>query len=173
MKKHVILVSFLSVFLIFCSCENEPYEGPLNFPESNEDNEIPDDFQNTFSAKLNGEEFVDNQIYTLLSVDSQDNDFLAITGSENNYHSIILYLPYEIDAGTYYFDPETIVNVPNLNVTYSNLADLLTSGIGNGSITIDEHDILNRYIKGTFECAVNSDDGTVQYITEGRFDIVY
>lgn len=133
MTKRKIIVSIVVFFVFIWSCENEPYEGELFFPDSNENPTIPDDFENAFYAKLNGQEFLDQNIYTTVSVVPGDHDFIAITWSENNYHSIILYLPSDISVGTYYYDPETIVTIPNLNVTYSNLADLLQSGIGNGS----------------------------------------
>lgn len=173
MKRSKIIASLLLLFLGIWSCDNEPYEGELYFPETNDIPTIPIDFENTFYAELNGEEFKDQNIYSIVSEGPEDSDFIAITGSENNYHSIILYLPLNIAVGTYYYSPETIVNIPNLNVTYSNLADLLLSGIGNGSITITEHNQNNQRISGNFECHVNSSDGSIQYITAGRFDVLY
>ncbi len=173
MKKSKVIISFLFLFVGICSCDNEPYEGELFFPESNDIPVIPDDFENDFYAELNGEEFMDQNIYITVSEGSGYNDFIAITGSENNYHSIILYLPSNISSGTYYYNTQTIVDVPNLNVTYSNLANLLESGIGDGSITITEHNLTNQRISGNFECVVNSDNGSIQTITAGSFDVVY
>ncbi len=163
----------LTVLAIVCSCGNEPYDGELFIVESDDNPDIIDDFKNSFYAKLNGQEFIVHQIYTTLSTDPIDSNFIAITGSENNYHSIILYLPSDITVGTYYYNPQTIITVPNLNVTYSNLANLLESGIGEGYIVILEHDIANQHIKGRFECVVNSENGSIQHITEGNFDVVY
>ena len=158
-------------------CENEPYDGPLNVemiddgPDDNPD--IPDDFENSFAATLNGQAFIVNNIYILNSTDAQNNNFIAITGAENNYHSIILYLPTDIAVGTYTYSPETIVAVPNLNVTYSNLADLQQSGIGNGHIIITEHNTAAHRINGTFACTVNAQNGNTQHITQGSFDVIY
>lgn len=173
MNNLKIIVSIFVFCMLFGSCDNEPYEGGLFFPETNEDTNIPEDFENAFYAKLNGQEFMDQNIYTIVTEGPGENDFIAITGSENNYHSIIVYLPSNIAVGTYFYSPETIVAVPNLNVTYSNLADLLQSGIGDGSVTIIEHNVTDQYIKGTFECVVNAQNGTIQSITEGSFEIVY
>lgn len=173
MKKRILIVSILVLCVFIWSCDNEPYEGELFFPVSNENPTIPEDFENAFYAKLNGLEFLDQNIYTTVSEGPGDHEFIAITGSENNYHSIILYLPSNISVGTYYYDTETIVTVPNLNVTYSNLADLNQSGIGVGSVSIIEHDLANHYIKGNFECVVNAQNGSIHYITEGSFEIVY
>ncbi len=158
---------------IISSCDNEPFDGDLFVPTLNENPDIPEDFQNTFSAKLNGTEFSVHQIYTTQYDGPDDSDFIAITGSQNNYHSIILYLPSDILAGTYYYSPESIVSIPNLNVTYSNLADLMQSGIGDGHITIEDHDILNHHIRGSFGCEVNSQSGFLHYITEGYFNVIY
>ena len=173
MNKRTIIVSILFLFVFALSCDNEPYEGELFFPVSNENPTIPDDFENAFYAQLNGNEFLDQNIYTIVSEGPGDHDFIAITGSENYYHSIILYLPSNISVGTYNYAPETIITVPNLNVTYSNLADLNQSGIGDGSITITEHNLSNHYIKGSFECVVNGQNGSIHYITDGSFEIVY
>jgi|GEM_PF-3786670 len=83
----------------------------------------PADVENAFFVPLNNEEFNVQNIYTVNTTDNDDNNFIAITGSENNYHSIIVHLPSNIAAGTCFYSPQTIVNVPNLNITYSNLAD--------------------------------------------------
>lgn len=173
MKKVAHLILFFSVSIFIGSCDNEPYEGDLYFPESNENPNIPEDFQNTFHAQLNGQDFNEQHIYTIYTEGEATSDFIAITGSENNYHSIIVYLPSTISPGIYYFDPQSVISVPNLNITYSNLQNLLESGIGDGVIYIDEHDILSHYIKGRFECVVNSQNGSIQNITEGSFEVVY
>ena len=175
MKRALVLVTILT-FCMSLSCDNEPYEGPFpqsDLPGFDNSSTIPDDFENIFFAKLNGLDFNVQNIYTINSIDIDENDFIAITGSENNYHSIILYLPSDISIGTYYCSPQTILPVPNLNVTYSNLADLVQSGIGDGQIIIESHDIAEHYIKGNFQCDVNSQNGNVQYITEGRFEVIY
>ncbi len=155
------------------SCENEPYEGNIYVPEETDNTYIPEDFENSFFAKLNGTDFNVHQIYTTYSVEQDDDNFIAITGSENNYHAIIIYVPANISVGTYQYDTQTVVTVPNLNITYSNLSNLLESGIGNGTLTIDVHDIDNHYIKGNFECVVTSENGSINDITEGTFEVVY
>lgn len=173
MKKVSVFISFFVALVLVSSCANEPFEGDLFIPASNENPDILENFQNTFSAKLNGSEFSVHQIYTMQSDGPDDSDFIAITGSQNNYHSIILYLPSGILTGNYYYSPESIVSIPNLNVTYSNLADLMQSGIGDGHITIEDHDILNRQILGSFACEVNAQSGSLHYITEGYFNVIY
>ena len=172
-----LFLLMLCLCFSFLSCDNEPYEGEFPTIDSVDTNfddlDIPEDFENYFYAKLDGEEFVDQIIYTVVSTDINDSNFLAITGSINNYHSIIIYLPLEITAGTYDYDLESILTIPNLNVTYSNFDNLLESGIGDGSLTVESHDHLNRYIKGNFECVVNSENGTTHTIEDGDFEIVY
>lgn len=170
-KMPFFLVLF--VMLVGYSCDNEPYDGPLTSQQIIENPEIPDDFENSFFARLNNTQFTVNDIYLTVSEGVDGNNFIAITGAENNYHSIIVYLPSNITVGTYQYSPQTIVTAPNLNITYSNLANLLQSGIGNGSISITEHNLENNRIKGTFECIVNSENGSVQYITDGSFEIIY
>ncbi|MEZ4802736.1 MAG: hypothetical protein R2797_08170 [Gelidibacter sp.] len=171
--KKIALLSFLSILTLFLSCDNEPYEGGIYVPDANENNDIPDDFQNSFSAKLNGVDFIDEQIYTTISEGQGNSDFIAITGTRDTYLSIIIYIPSDISVGNYYYDLDTILDEPNLNVTYSNLDNLLESGTGEGSITIVEHTVSNHHIKGTFECVVNSQNGSVNRITEGHFNVVY
>jgi len=171
-KPCVLLSMFILGFI--CSCENEPYEGLIFIQDTPEiDFDIPDDFENSFYSKLNDEEFMVQNIYTVLSNDTDNGSFIAITGSQNNYHSIIVYMPSDIATGTFYYNAETIIDNPNLNVTYSNLADLLESGTGDGLLTISEHDTVNRYIKGSFNCVVYSGNNSIQTITDGRFEVIY
>lgn len=163
----------LSLMIFVISCDNEPYEGEIYLAESDVDPLIPEDFQNVFAAELNGQAFNVGNIYTTYSEDLDAGDFIAITGSESFYHSIILYLPSDISSGTYTFDSQSVLTNPNLNITYSNLQNLLESGIGDGVMTIEVHDLDNHYIKGNFECTINSQNGEIIEITEGRFEVVY
>lgn len=173
MLKVAFIMPILSLMILMFSCDNEPYEGEIPLAESDIDPVIPEDFQNVFVADLNGQTFDVGNIYTTYSEDLDAGDFIAITGSESFYHSIILYLPSDITAGTYNFDSQSVLNNPNLNITYSNLQNLLESGIGDGVITIQEHNVTNHYMKGHFECTISSQNGTINEITEGRFEVVY
>ena len=163
----------LSLKILMFSCDNEPYEGEIYMAESDMDPVIPEDFQNVFTAELNGQAFNVGNIYTTYSEDIDAGNFIAITGSESFYHSIILYLPSDISSGTYTFDSQSVLTNPNLNITYSNLQNLLESGIGDGVMTTEVHDVDNHYIKGDFECAINSQNSEISEITEGCFEVVY
>ncbi|MEO6348449.1 MAG: hypothetical protein ABIO60_11135 [Aquaticitalea sp.] len=135
--------------------------------------QIPEDFKNMFNAQLEGQVFVVQHIYTTKSLDANNANFMAITASKTDYQSIIIYLPFDIVIGTYLYCSSSVLTIPNLNITYSNLEDVLESGIGNGEITITERNIFTHHIKGTFQCVVNSQNGSIHLISYGSFDVVY
>lgn len=122
---------------------------------------------NTFFAKVDGEEFVEDSINgAALSLPGMST--ISITATKNSLETIGLTFDADIEPGDYSFSGlSTPLAQYNLSFTDSNL--------GEGTFTITSHDKENKRIIGTFLFTASPlFGGTQSYeITEGSFDVTY
>lgn len=120
----------------------------------------------SFFAKVNGVEFVDNDIFTVESGSGTQN-FISIAALNAADEEITVSVNSSLAVGTY---PITGATNSNVNVIYA----LPTSDFGTraatGNVTISEK--TSTRIKGTFTATVTIDAVNYQ-ITEGAFDVEY
>lgn len=123
---------------------------------------------NSFSAKLDGTVFTPVYIDALNSGGN-----LNIIGRRGTVETIALSVPNTITAGTYTLD--SFLGNYKAGYIKNNNAD--GSGIFSvevGSVTISNHDIINKKIAGTFKFTSNSFLVTETHnITEGVFSVSY
>lgn len=120
----------------------------------------------SFFAKVNGLEFVDNDIFTAES-SSGTQEFISISAMNAADEEITVSVNSSLAVGTY---PLNATPNNNVNVVYT----LPTSDFGTrasiGNVTISEK--TSTRIKGTFTATVTI-EGVAYRITEGAFDVEY
>jgi hypothetical protein len=127
---------------------------------------IPTTSTNSFSAKLNGTNFVP----TILFVQKINlTNSIAIVANRGGNEAISINFPSDVKQGTYDFDPfGTYVGQYTANSTDGGFA--ATSG----TITISSHDITNKRVIGTFNFTATSFTlPTTHQISQGSFNIKY
>jgi hypothetical protein len=141
---------------------NVPYE-----------NEFPPNEDNSFYAKVDGEEFVENSVNGALTTLS-DYSSIAITAVKNNLETIGITIPLSLSTpGTY--TNFSAIPVQDVIVGQYNLSSTEFYSSQSGSITITLHDTDANRIEGTFNfVAVPYPSGGTGYeITEGSFGVTY
>ncbi len=136
---------------------NVPYTGTL----------VSSDDNNTFFAKVDGEEFVEDAINGTYT-DLAGMTTIAVVATKNNLETMSVTLPGDVIPGTYDFASLSIPNAQyNLGSTDINS--------GTGTVTITTHDAVNKKLIGTFQftAAPLGGTGTSYEITEGSFDVTY
>lgn len=175
-----------SVVITSINTTNKTISGTFHFKgywsDFDDDSVAPKDFTNgvftnlpytstnptgdSFFAKVNGVEFVDNDIFTVESSSGTQN-FISIAALNAAEEEITVSVNSSLAVGTY---PINGAPNSNVNVIYA----LPTSDFGTraatGNITISEKTATR--IKGTFTAKVTI-DATDYQITEGAFDVEY
>jgi hypothetical protein len=121
--------------------------------------------KNTFSAKLDGTNFVTTSVTAI-----QGSGKIMIGGTKGSYENIFIAIPSTIKTGTYSvgsgFD---YVLRYSKDATPSNMFDA-----SKGTIVILSHDTAKKTISGTFTASLVTYPSTVKHeITEGAFNISY
>jgi hypothetical protein len=127
---------------------------------------------NTFFAKLDGVEFVEDAANATLST-FLGQQILTINGFKNNGESLSISIDGNITPGTYSFDG--IGNFTNIGqYVGDNPSDVYNA---NGTFTIISHDTTNNTISGTFSFTAEQfpqGPGSVNIdVTEGAFSVTY
>ncbi|MBP6557460.1 MAG: hypothetical protein KA213_03785 [Flavobacterium sp.] len=138
-----------------------------NIPYESDTTPVTDD---TFSAKFDGVDFVEDQIdvVQILFNESPFNPVeISIVGSNNvTDNNIGIRIPYSISVGTYNFNQDTV------NFGGSSVMDDLLYVAQTGTVTIISKTATR--IKGTFSYAgYNFTTDTTKQITAGTFDVEY
>ena len=138
-----------------------PYSTTVLPPNSNS--------KNSFFAKVNGVEFVEDGIQAVsLSLPGFSN--ISITATKNNLQTISLNLNSDIVVGDYTFSSVT----PPLGQYNLSLTDANASQEEGSKLTITVHDRAKKRIVGTFKFTASPLFGGKSYeITEGSFDVTY
>lgn len=131
--------------------------------------ELPNNSENSFFAKVDGEEFVDDTIQaTEASIPGLSS--IGIVARKNNGETMSITLDSDISAGNYNF---STFSIPSAQY---NLSSTLVNS-GDGTLTISQHNISEKFIVGTFAFTTNpapGSTGTQTYdITEGSFSVSY
>ncbi|MFN4027070.1 MULTISPECIES: DUF6252 family protein [Flavobacterium] len=138
-----------------------------NIPYESDSTPVTDD---TFSAKFDGVDFVEDQI-DVVQILANESPFapvaISIVGSQNaNDDNVGLRIPYSIAVGTYSFDTNTA------NFGGSSIQDGLLYVAQSGTVTIISKTATR--IKGTFSYeAYNFTTNTTKQVTAGTFDVEY
>ncbi len=124
---------------------------------------------NTFFAKVDGVEFVEDGIGGALLSFPGTPSIITISATKNSFETISISVSSNITSGTYdfsTFDPP--MGQYNLSLTEGTVSD-------SGVLTITSHDIANKRIVGTFSFKASPLIGTGNSyeITEGSFDVTY
>ncbi|PSG88565.1 DUF6252 family protein [Aurantibacter aestuarii] len=127
---------------------------------------------NTFFAKLDGVEFVEDAANAILS-NFSGQQILTINGFKNNGESLSLSIDGDIAPGTYSFD-----GFGNFTNTGQYVGDDPSEVYNaNGTFTIISHDTTNNTISGTFSFIAEEFPqvpGSVNIdVTEGAFSVTY
>ncbi len=142
---------------------NIPYEDSLD--------SIPT--ENTFFAKVDGEEFVEDVVFGN-AISLAGFNSIGISATKNSAETIGFSLDASITEGTYNF--VSIASSPSDTIGLYN-ASTTETYTANGTITITTHDVANKRIVATFEFTAEPATGGgatgTHEITEGAFDIVY
>lgn len=124
---------------------------------------------NSFSARINGTPWTPESITGVSNA-----GILGVTGIGNNpAQSMILFLPEDVQAGTYNLMP-----FGNYDAQYQTGtgANIKINTVIDGMVTVDSHDRSAKNIKGNFSfnaSEVGSLMPTTTSITEGVFDVNY
>ncbi|GAB1858313.1 hypothetical protein MHTCC0001_31500 [Flavobacteriaceae bacterium MHTCC 0001] len=128
---------------------------------------LPGSGENSFFAKIDGEEFVEDGVNgAFISLAGQTT--ISISATKNNLQTIGLTFPGDIVPGDYSFSG---LGVPIAQYNRS----LTDSNVGEGTFTITSHDTTNKRIVGTFQFTASPviTTGPEYEITEGSFDVTY
>lgn len=126
---------------------------------------------NTFFAKIDGEEFLEDSIEGVqLQLAGISN--IGLNATKNSGETISISLLADIAVGDYTFDGfGNLTNIIQYNLGGTN------THIGSGTFSISMHDLANKRIVGTFECdaapSIGSSSTQTFSITEGFFDVTY
>lgn len=132
------------------------------------DSLVSGDSENTFFAKIDGEEFIEDAI-SGMAVSLSGTTTININATKNSIETIGLTFDIDITPGDYSFgDLSTPLAYYNPSFT--------ESFTGEGTFTIISHDKANKRIIGSFaftgtSFVVGSDE--TREITEGSFDVTY
>lgn len=121
--------------------------------------------KNTFSAKLDGSNFVPTSVTAISGMGK-----IMITGQKGSYENIFIAIPNTIKTVTYSVGSgfDYVVRYSK-DATPSNMFDA-----SKGSIIILSHDTAKKTISGTFTASLVTYPSTVQHeVTEGAFSISY
>ena len=168
--------------------DNQTLSGTFSFVGTNPDPEVPTvaltngvfsnvsfgaglvtgDASNMFSANVDGVAFNQESVNaTLLELAGLSN--ISIVATKSNMETIGITVESNIVPGDYElggFSPP----LAQYNVSFTN------SNLGEGTLTVTQHDTANRRIAGTFSFSATSilpGDNPVFEITEGSFDVSY
>lgn len=125
----------------------------------------PTPTSNTFSAKLDGVDFIPTNIFTLLQ-----SGRISISARKGSVETIGISLPSTIKEGTY------TVESYGLDYIFQYSKDMTATGnfTGEGSVVISSHDTAKKIIKGTFKTKYTSLFATATYnVTDGAFSVSY
>lgn len=122
--------------------------------------------EDTFYAKVNGQEFVDVDIFTAITSTS-DVELISVAGHDAGGNSITVSVRSNIAPGTYEI---TGSNSDLVQMFYEREADEFWERCLNGTVTVVERTATQ--IKCTFSGIV-TDGETAYSITEGAFDVEY
>lgn len=122
--------------------------------------------ENSFFAKVDGQEFVDVQIVPGIN----NFGWVGLLARDAQNEEIFIGVNYNILPGTYNFDPEPL---GQRNFDYS--PSFQDFHYGDGTITILVHNTETNFLMGTFSCtAVSENNAVTTYeITEGEFCVTY
>jgi hypothetical protein len=115
----------------------------------------------TFYAKVDGAEFVDTFIQTVISGTGSD-ELINIDATDANLNSILLVIDSELSAGTYQISNGLVLGL----CTFDDVDFEST----NGTIVIQSKSATR--IKGTFNFEISDGTNTKQ-VTQGAFDVEY
>jgi hypothetical protein len=134
--------------------------------------ELPNNNENEFFAKVNGDEFVEDSIEATKAT-LAGNTNITLTATKNSFETIGITIPFSnSDAGTYNFS-----SIPSQNVYVAqyNVSQTEFYVASSGSITITSHDTATKKITGTFYFTAQPQVGSTPTfeITEGSFNVTY
>ncbi|WP_269222825.1 DUF6252 family protein [Flavobacterium sp. IMCC34518] len=125
----------------------------------------PTPTSNTFSAKLDGVDFVPTNIFAILQ-----SGRISISARKGSVETLGISLPSTIKQGTY------AVDAYGMDYIFQYSKDMTATGnfTGAGSVVITSHDTAKRIIKGTFTTKYTSLFATATYtVTDGAFSVSY
>jgi len=125
----------------------------------------PTPTSNTFSAKLDGVDFISTNIFATLQ-----SSRISISARKGSVETIGISLPSTIKAGTY------TVEAYGMDYVFLYNKDMTPTGsfTGAGSVVITSHDTAKKIIKGTFTTKHTSLFATTTYnVTNGAFSVSY
>jgi hypothetical protein len=120
---------------------------------------------NTFSAKLDGVDFIPTNIFALLQ-----SGRISISARKGSVETIGISLPSTIKEGTY------TVEAYGMDYIFQYSKDMTATGnfTGEGSVVISSHNTAKKIIKGTFKTKFTSLFATATYnVTDGAFSVTY
>lgn len=125
---------------------------------------------NTFFAKVDGDEFVEDSIGGALLVLPGTPSTIMITATKNNIQTISISVNANIESGNFTFstfDPP--MGQYNVSLTEG------TVSVEGGELIVTEHDVKNKKIVGTFKFTASPlfGSGKSYEITEGSFSVTY
>ena len=179
----IVLLFFLLMGAVWCSCDNEPYEGPIPSAEvipddggsnpSDDDPVDPVDFENQLYALLDGTELLFDEILVEVSNTASSYEVIKVESTYNN-HNLRISIPSNLTtSGAYHYSENTIQEAPHLYLRYNDTTEPNVFYIGNGSLTILQNDANERYIKAIFECAIDTENDGVLNLTQGILEVRY
>lgn len=132
--------------------------------------DIPVINDNTFSAKLDGANFIPTSVVGLYSSLGKINN-ISISGIRGGVENIGIILPGNVKAGKY--DIKALGS--DYNIMYTKSLNPVDGFSGkSGAITVLSHDIAKKTITGTFNASLWSPLSTeTPQISEGAFSITY
>lgn len=160
LKFTFILILLSSICLV--SCDNEPLEGTFTDEIGTGDSNS----NGSFSAKVNGAEYVENSLIT-----TESGGLLLISAVKSDGSVLQISLPSDTVPGDY-----VISAAGSYLGQYSIAGDPIISTLANsGDLVILTHDTVAKTITGTFSfVATTPGTTTPEYsITEGTFDLSY
>ncbi|MCK7591145.1 hypothetical protein M0G43_11215 [Subsaxibacter sp. CAU 1640] len=180
--KKIVLLFFLLTSAVWFSCENEPYEGPFPSAEvlpddggsnpSDDDPVNPVEFENQLYALLDGTELLFDAILVEVSNTASSYEVIKVESTFNN-HNLLISIPSNLSSGAYHYSENTLQTAPHLYLRYNDNTEPNVFYIGNGSLTVLQHDVDDRHIKAIFESAIHTENDGVLNLTQGSLEIVY
>ena len=124
---------------------------------------------NTFFAKIDGSEFVEDSVSGIQTSLAGFNN-IGIVATKNNLETISFSIPSATTAGTYTFN---FGSLDDVTAQYN--ASSTENTVGEGTMIITSHDTAAKRIIGTFDfvSAPFIGTGNTYTITEGSFDVTY
>jgi hypothetical protein len=132
--------------------------------------DIPTDSNDTFSLKLDGTDYIPTSV-TALSVSYGKLQQISISGVRGGLESVGIVVPKDVKPGTYTVETLGTDYVVMYNKSFK--GEDMFSG-KSGSITVLNHDIAKKTIRGTFSaslwCYLSTE---TPQISEGAFNVSY